>query len=558
MKKMKADKNIYIFLAVTILILWQMLLPGYILTLDMVFGPETFVAFLSDDFRNFLPLAYLIDFSSAIIPVWIVQKIIIFSLFFCLGYLPFKYLPLPKNDLVRLFAALIYMANPFVYSRFLAGHWTHLAAYALLPVFIHFLFKFTFSKSQSFKLSIKLFAVLWLISLFSMHFFAMSVIIMAVWFSFFFFKNLLEKKRVILEDSFKSLVFCGLTFLIMSSYWIVPAMFRDKPVEQSFNVENWKVFSASGHGDLGVDLNILTLNGFWGEREVWSNYFAWPHEFLLFWIGLFIIAILILIGIVAGAKHKNKEIKTPAIFFIVLGSLAYIFSAGIGETVFRSINVWFLEHIFFWPGFRDSQKFVGLLALSYSFLAGIGLFCLTEHIKGKRKFYDFLPLILLTVPVYFGYLVLGGFQNQLQPVFYPAVWERSKQIIQNDDSKTHTLFLPWHGYFSLKFNNNLITANPSKRFFGENSIASRSIELGGLYDNETDEEYRKLDLAVRNEAFLSADETIDFFAKRNIKYIVYFQDIRSVDDLHYKFLESDGLEKIIDDEQLIMYKIKRL
>jgi len=552
-KKFRLDKFMCLFLVVAVLILWQLLLPGYILTLDMVFAPEIKVVVSADGFHNFLPIAYLTQFLNILIPSWVIQKIILFVLFFNLGYLSFKFLPLPRNNSIRLFSALIYTINPFVYSRFLAGHWTHLMAYAFLPLFIHFLFRFT--KLPSFKSVLKLFASVFLISLFSLHFLAMAGIIAVVWFLYWFIRYLKKRDFTVLKLTLKNLIIGGLLFLIISSYWLIPAINREQPIEQRFDIEHWQVFAASGHNGINTTLNVLSLNGFWGERENWANYFAWPQDYIMFWPAFSLIMLLILIGIING--FRNKTLRTAIMFFSILGFFAFVFSLGVGETIFKNFNLWFYKNVFFWSGFRDSQKFSGLLALSYAVLSGLGLMMVINFLEKRKPAWInlFSPLIFL-IPILFGFLVWGGLQKQLQPVWYPEIWSQAKEIIKADNSDYQVLCLPWHGYLSLNFNNNLLIGNPAKKFFGEKAIVSRSIELGEIYDQEQNPQYLKLDKVIRNDTFLSLDETINFFVNHNIKYIIHFQDLNEVDIFQYEFLTSNRLDKVIMDKELVMYEIK--
>ena len=132
-------KNIVFFLIIAIIILWQMLLPGYVLTLDMVFTPKLHILHHLGDFYNSLPLTALLEFLNFFLSGWIIEKIILVSLFFLIGYLAFVFLPVPKKYHAHYFAALLYTINPFVYERFLAGQWTLLFAYALLPPFFYYL-----------------------------------------------------------------------------------------------------------------------------------------------------------------------------------------------------------------------------------------------------------------------------------------------------------------------------------------------------------------------------------------------------------------------------------
>ena len=549
----KNNLYILIFLGLAVLILWQMLLPGYVLGLDMVFTPEMKVIINPDGFNNFLPVGYLIYWISLVIPVWLIQKIIFIILFFNIGYLAFKYLPVGENKTARMFSALIYLVNPFVYSRFLAGHWTHLMAYGFLPMFVYFLFGFT--KVPSFKSGLKLFGTLFLISVFSIHFFIMTVLILLIWSLYYLIKYLYQKKRIEFWALFKNLSIAGFIFLIISSYWLIPAFSRDQPIEQRFDVEHWQEFSAGGYANISPILNVVSLNGFWGERNPWAKYFVWPQDYAVFWMAFVFIAFFILIGLISN--FKNKKSRNISIFFGILGILSFIFATGAGDTVFKNLNLWFYTHISFWSGFRDSQKFSGLLALSYAFFAGLGFVSVLEYFKKKKPavMSMFLSLVFI-IPILFGYLIWGGFHKQIQPVWYPESWFEAKKIIDNGQSDNRVLFLPWHGYMSLDFNNKIISSNPGKRFFGDRIFVSKNVELGRIYDQETDTEYNELDRIIKDN-LISSEEKLDLLIKRcKIRWIVKIQDLKDTDNLIYDFLTSARIEKRLERDDILVYEIK--
>src|SRR3989344_3329198 len=111
----KINKNkLFLFFALIILILWQALLPGYILTLDTVWSNN--VDYTVDSSFNLLPLNYLLTFLDAILPGWIVQKLLIIFLFLLLFYLPFRFFPWPERKDARLWFSLFFVFNPFVYE----------------------------------------------------------------------------------------------------------------------------------------------------------------------------------------------------------------------------------------------------------------------------------------------------------------------------------------------------------------------------------------------------------------------------------------------------------
>ncbi|MFA5178375.1 MAG: hypothetical protein WC427_02335 [Candidatus Paceibacterota bacterium] len=551
--KMKINNYILIFLGLAILILWQALLPGYIFGLDMIFGSEMNVNLNTDGFLNALPVNYLIYFLSLIIPAWLVQKIILLVLFFNIGYLAFKYLPIGENNEARLFSALIYLANPFVYSRFLAGQWTHLMAYAFLPLFLHYLLKLR--ESIDFKAIIRVLAVIFLISLFSVHFFVITCLIFACFLVFLVFSWFLQKKQVEIKVLAKNLMIGGLMLLISIGYWVIPALNRSNPIEQRIGINHWQGFSASGYKNIDVFWNVLSLNGFWGERNTWANYFLWPQDNAFFWISFALIICLIILGF----KYALKSSKTRflAVFVSIMSICCFVFATGAGNTIFKQFNIWLFENIPFWSGFRDSQKFSGILALGYAIFAGFGFQTAWEYFKnkGQNSLNIFLGFVFL-IPIVFGFLVWGGFHKQVQAVWYPESWFEAKQIIENDKSDFKVLFLPWHGYYSLEVNNNLVSANPARRFFGQKIISSRSVEMNGIYDQESDKNYLALDELIRSEN-IDNEKILDiFFDEYKIKYIVYSHDLIGVDNLHYNFLSSSKLEKELDKSEISVFEIK--
>ncbi|MDD4409524.1 MAG: hypothetical protein PHW52_02600 [Candidatus Pacebacteria bacterium] len=548
---MKIDKYLLIFIGLAVIILWQGLMPGYILGLDMVFGPEMQVVSGGDAFSNGLIVNYLIFVMSSIIPVWIVQKIILSGILVLIGYSAFKYLPIGENKEARMFSSLIYLANPFVYSRLLAGQWTHLMGYAFLPLFFHQLLRLR--ENNGLMDVLKVFGAIFLISLFSLHFCVMACMIFLVYGLYLLGVTVTEKK-----DNFiillRNLFIGGISFLIAISYWLVPALSRTSPIEQRLSLNHWEIFSAGSYKGVDVLLNVLSLNGFWGERNPWAKYFVWPQDTVFFWVAFTLIMIFILIGLING--FRNKKYRELSVFFGILAILSYVFSLGVSETVFKGFNLWFYEHIPFWSGFRDSQKFSGILAYSYAVFAGLGFVAIYDYLKKTNQNYlnMFLSTVLV-IPVLFGCYTWGGLHRQFQPIQYPDSWAEAKKIIEKDtDGKV--LFLPWHLYISLDFNNKLVTANPALRYFGERIIYSKSVDMPGVRNQESDKEYFALDNLIIDQ-WIDNDEKIkELKEKFGVSYIIKIDDLDPVDDISYGFLSSEDLELQYTGEKIKVYKIK--
>ena len=180
---MKRYRIYLLFLIITATIMWDLLKPGYIFSLDLVFPPymdlyntiygiEQFrPAFITTQ----LPLYILIGALSKLVPMWLIEKIILFLIIFLSGVSAYRLLPL-KSDIARFYAGLTYMINPYVYLRFLAGHWKILLAYALMPLALKYFISFMEKPNK--KLLIYVVFLMSLVSMANIHNFILFIIIL--------------------------------------------------------------------------------------------------------------------------------------------------------------------------------------------------------------------------------------------------------------------------------------------------------------------------------------------------------------------------------------------
>jgi len=122
-----------------------------------------------------------------------------------------------------------------------------------------------------------------------------------------------------------------------------------------------------------------------------------------------------------------------------------------------------------------------------------------------------------------------------------------------DKRKRSALVLPWHGYMSFNFNDNLVMANPARRFFGEKAIVSRSVEVGAVYDQESDLDYLALDKIIRDNG--DANAVVDFLITNKVEYVIHFQDLVGTDNLKYDWLKSDRISVVLHSLDLVLYRI---
>lgn len=545
------NKNItYILLSflAACVVLWQLLASGYILTMDMIFGPNMNLVIDGSGFVNTLPTKYLLAFITYISNGWLAEKILLLAIFFLLFYLPLHFFKnifgLRNTQGAEYVASLFFAVNPFVYERFLAGQWSVLFGYALLVPFGAYLIEFC--KNCSYKNIFKILAIVILIGLVSTHILVISVIVAI----FACLANLIGNKDGLIF--IKRCLFLGLALLICSSYWIIPAILSNTTPLATFGPEHWEVFKTAGNGYLGTLGNVLTLHGFWGEHEKWISRFIIPSDGgWIFMTASMSFFALVFAGVCVGLK--DRSLRNKVIFIISTMLLAIIFSCGIGEGIFRNINLWIFEHITFWSGFRDTEKWSALIVLGYAFFVGLGSMKILSYFK-QPKYSRIVLYVLLAIPLFYTPMMLFGFAGQLKAVQYPNSWNEVNSVLKQEKN-CRALFLPWHEYYSLKFNNDILTGNVSRSYFDCDIVRGQNMELDSIMSQGGNgEEYDIIEkLVIDNKA--NPDNTLELLKERGIMYVIFTGDIVGEDPYKYPFLGSKYSQKVINNGAIDLYRI---
>ena len=532
----------------TIVVLWQLLLPGYVLTWDMVFGPSHIFP-AQTGLLSALPLRLLIWGMGYIAPMWLVQKVILIGLFFSLFYLPLKFFPASIQGFARYAGAALFAVNPFVYERMLAGQWGVVAAYALLMPLTHFLFELIERPTR--RRALYLVLTMLLIGLFSLHAFAMSVLAVALVIAF-----ALPKQGI---ELLKHAALAGALVFIGSLYWIVPLALSpaSSPVPR-FDEAHRAAFETSVDPVIFGNAagNVVMLYGFWGESYPWMQTLLSPKDTLpVFLPTLLVLATIIITGIVR--LLRAGEGRQRAIALAAIGAAAFVFSVGVAPSMFQTVNVWLFEHVPFWSGFRDTQKWSMWLALMYAYFFAAGASLLLARVR--PQYARVLGALLVALPFFYTFPMLGGFAGQLRALDYPATWYEANAILA-EDPECKALFLPWHQYYWLSFNDGRLTGNPAPRFFDCAMITSQDAEIGEIGDQgNPDPSYRAIASAVMSNDAQSVDAAIDVLRGEGIRYIVFTDDILNYDGFSYLFLRSPKLfllyHDTVDNQGLAVFKL---
>ena len=495
-------------------VLWQMLLPGYILTLDMAFTPHMPLRWSADALNNSAPFWALISLATTIMPGWLVEKALMLALACALFSLPYRFLPLLENRVARMFGAAVYALNPFVYTRFLAGQWLLLAGYALLPVLCFWIIRLV--REPTLGNALRYGTVLAILAVFSAHLAYLASI--GTTLAFFWLLA-----RAAAWDLARAAGATALCFLVLGSYWIVPALVRPAPLEARFDAAHYAAFAAAPNARVPVLLNVAALGGYWGEGTAWRYYFRWPQGTIAFWIAFGALALLVL----WGAFLAFCEQRPHAIGLILAGILAYVTALGASATPLRDVNLFLYMHMPMWEGLRDSQKIVAFLAFGYAAFSGYAAERLI-NLHAATRMRELATAVLFAIPACLGLFMWGGFHGQLRPVWYPASWAAARAAVQSLPQGERVLLIPWHGYFSLAFDHDLIVSNPGERYFGSAVLAGRSVEAGAVHDQEVDPAYRALDTLLATSTTPAAATLAHELSRQHIDYLLVIRNAKNI------------------------------
>jgi hypothetical protein len=538
---------VYIILA--LLILNVLLLPGYILTLDMLFTPnkqfpgnpwglEGGWTWVSPCF----PLYLVVKLANYIAPGWLIQKLILFAILFLSGIGAHRLLN--SNKIGAYFAGILYMINPFTYTRFLAGQWAVLWSYALVPfaiaAFIQLLKKGRIRDGV---------VVAVLSTLVGLPHITGLILLFLAYLIILIFWILVTRKFVFkLSSTFKILGIASGLFLLINMYWLVPVFTERAIILSQINQADLYSFAPASHSSRVV-FDVASMFGFW--RNAYINI----QDIFPFWWVLFLIILLLAVyGFLS--KINDKSIGWLVAAFSLIGIIGLFLALGVSSIFTKDLFEWLWNNLFFFRGFRDSQKFVSLLCLAYAFLGGFGVTAFLELLKHSRNIRVrilniTLIVIIIITPIAYSFPMFG-FYGQLGLADYPREWSEINEFLNHDTDDFNVLVLPWHMYmdFSWLPNKDKRLANPALQFFDKPAITGDNIEISGIYSQSTNPNSKYIEFLISNNKTIN--NMGELLAPLNVKYIILFHES---DFSNYDFLyDQKDIEEIMDNSNISLFR----
>ncbi|HSB47659.1 MAG TPA: hypothetical protein VLD37_06615 [Candidatus Bilamarchaeum sp.] len=517
------------YLVLAIILMAPLLPPGYYLALDMQFGPSSFADFQFANYYGMAPSPYgayipyrlAMAALSQILGAEGVEKLLLLAILFLCGAGIHFALPEDLGN-SRYFGGLLYTLNPFVFVRFMAGHWALLLSYALWPLGLKYFSEFLERPGDRHRLAKA--ALITTLAAVSSH----GVLILLLAYLVLFALRLLQgADRALLRNT----VALGGLVLLMNLYWIVPtlALFGER-FDPASSESNLAEFSARAQG-MPIPLTLLSMHGFWrGGFKYTKNVFD------LWYVPLIIMAALALAGLALLFKGKNSL----WMFFILVIPVALLFALGDDGPLPLLFNL-FEKQLPIYFFFRDSQKFVGLICLAYAWLGSVAVGALSGRLKGWKS--PVLIGLLCSLPVIYNFGFFG-FLGQIGPTQFPDDWKQAEAIIAADPAQSNILFLPLHFYIYYPWVNGTQKdlGAPARMFFSKPVIVAHNLETQNVYSDVKDPPADYVRALVQNRQYIN--NTAELLLPLNVRYVMILKDFPDTPRLLYLFYRKSGVPNI--------------
>lgn len=308
-----------------------------------------------------------------------------------------------------IFGSLLYALNPYFIFRI--QHIYLLVGYSVFPLIILFFFKIFDHKFQNLVIKdynpyeTKLyyenyrdaFILAFLIAMGSaaIHYFfysfmALGIILILIIIKYMFFldKTMRLYRMNMLKVILKKIVVIAIPFIGFSLFWLSiylgSILVGAEASQHNINViDTFTMFSRESN-----IINVIFLNSYWWKMIPEASFG------LSFYIGGVILLLIITIGIVY--HFFRHHIIT---LVVILGALMLLLATGVQYPVITNLFLRLCNLPFFGNVFRDPNKLIGLLALSYAVLMIFGVETVVIYLEKLKKRW--------LIPVLFSVVSLG-------------------------------------------------------------------------------------------------------------------------------------------------------
>jgi hypothetical protein len=452
-----------------LLVLAPLLLPGYVLSYDMVFVPRPALTRellgLGTPVARAVPSDLLVALAGRLLPVDLVQKLLLLGTLLGAGLGAARLAP-ARLAAGRAAAGVLYVWNAFVYERLLMGHWVLLVSYAALPWVV---LTAAACRRRAAGAPRRLAAALAVAALSPPGgVIAAGMALLVAGF---------PARRSRSASPGRLALIAVLAAALNAPWWVPSVLYPGGVPVRPVGVT---AFASRPDGPLGTVGSLATLGGIWNAAVVP------PGRDSPLWLPAFaLVAFLAVVGWRRWADQAQAGGPAQGLDGGAVGGL--LAAAGIGFLLALAAAVPGLRHgvqllVEHAPGgglLRDGQKFVAPLAvaLAAGFGAGVEWLAGLLATPARRRL---AAGVLVATPLLLLPTLAWGAWGRLGAVRYPASWAEARALVAADREPGALLVLPWHLYTAFPWNRDRVVLQPAQRYFPRRAVTNDDLELRGL------------------------------------------------------------------------------
>jgi hypothetical protein len=493
-----------------LLVLGPGLAPGSLLNLDLVFTPTIPVPrgvwALGPELSRRVPLGVALAWASSLFSGPFAGKLLLGGALTIAFAGAWRLLP-DANLPARLGAGLLYAGSPFTLTRVAVGHWSVLAAVAVLPWALPVLLRPGDAIRRTWLWSVALGATGVTGGLFGLVLIACGLV----------------------ADRGRRSAAVVAVFLVAQLPWLIPGIFT---VGSAGPLSNPRHYAT----DVPVPLGILRLfagGGFWRAP---SQVGATGAGGALLGAALLALALL-------GARHLPPQWRARAAGAAVVGVVLALASGLPGvRSLFAD-----LTSTTFGGALRDSQRLFGLFLVWMAPAAAVGATRLASQAgPALQPTIEVLPAVAGVVLAAPGLLGAGG---ALEPATFPSGWAQARTQVAG--AQGPVLALPWHEYLNLDFADHRRVLNPVPDYFGGDVLASSNPEFADSPGAREQGDPREKHVPPLLDHL---DRASDSFSALGVRWVVVLHE---VDWRDYAAINQDpGMERTLATPALDLYRVR--
>jgi hypothetical protein len=451
-------------LALALVCLRSLARPGYLLQVDIVFGPRP--APVVAGFGA--PVALLQSAAVQLLGGQAAGRLYAVGALFLAGFAPMVLLR-RAPWYARCFGGVLGVLNPWVYDRMVEGQWSVVVGGAGLFLWVaaweHL--QARPGPRQALLLSLAGAGT----AAFSPHMLgplAVLAVAGAGWYRIW-------RDRPRLEWTLAAV---GLTAVLLS--YSVLAFFvghgeRSYETVKQYTAADFAFFRSTPSPHLGLLVNLFGLYGYWGER---LGRFPLTNDGAPWWP---LTTSLIVAAAVSGAYLQRSRA-----WFLPCGLLGLAVGASTATVAGRDAAAWLSQRVPLVGAYREPQKWSALWLLALVTLAAAAVERLAGSPRRRRDRLRRAAAPVLAYLLVLAALVPGG-ETQIramprivEPLEYPSYWYRTRDYLAAEVPPGDPIVvLPWHLYQMLAISEGRLVANPGGVFFPGHVVVPRNLEIPG-------------------------------------------------------------------------------